>query len=170
MEPGRIETILDQYDLRWSIAKKVSLCHDVLEMYFSIPNIVSDPTLIDDQRARLVVWASDVGVFGPDKSDISLEYRLRDNSALLDTIHYIFDEIFDSLRSLKSLITITRLSELESKPNENSAIVKAVDDQYSGRDQAQKNASLMTDTIRELISGLYIVRSDIPKPATTSIA
>lgn len=168
MELEHIQRILDQYDLGWSIAQKVSLCRDVLEMYFFIPNIVSDPTSIDDQRARLVVWASNADVFGSDKPDTSLEYRLRDDSALLDTIQDILDEIYGSLRSRKSFIADTRLSELESKPNENFVIVKAVDGQYSGRNQAQTNASLIIDTVGELIRDLYIVRSAIPKPAATS--
>jgi hypothetical protein len=136
----------------------------------TMSNIVSDSTLIDDQRARLAMWASDVDVFGLDVPDISLEYRLRDNPTLLNTIHDIFDEIYVSLESRKSLIANTRPCELGSRSNDDIAIVNAATDQCSGRDHTQTNDSLITNIIGECITCLYLLRSEIPNPVATSRA
>lgn len=163
-----MENIFVQDNFSRTIAQNISLCRHLFERYMGMPNIVSDPTLIDDQRARLAVWASDVDVFGPHVPNTSLEYRLRDDPALVNIIYDLLDVIYDHLISRKSLIADIRLGQVESQPDESLAIVKAVDDQYSGGDQAQTNDSLITDTIGGTIKRLYELRSVIRESTATS--
>jgi hypothetical protein len=164
MEP--MENNFVQGDSNQTIALNMSLCLDLLKNYFTIPNIVSDASLIDDQRARLVVWASDVDVYGLDEPYTPVEYRLRDHPKLVRDILKLLDDVYYNLMCRKSLFANIKLDKVELQLK-SLAIVKPVDDQYSVEEQMQENDSLITDTIGGIIQRLYVLRSVITISAAT---
>lgn len=80
-----------------TIAEFAKRCIDAFEKSVAMPAIVKDPTLIEDQRTRFTLWALNMNVFG--SLHCSLDYRLRYNMWLIDTIRQALKSIFDSLDS-----------------------------------------------------------------------
>lgn len=152
-----------------SIYLKVYLCLSLLKMYFDEPNIVSCPSLIDDQRARLQGWALDVGVRGQQVPTVSLEGRLRNRPVVLAIIHELLNAIYRDLKSCKYLTADIRLGEEEILPNKSLVIVKPVKNRDSGREWIQEYNSSIIETVGDFIQRLCIVRSLIPTPAAIFI-
>ena len=60
-----------------------------------MPEIVPDPTVMDDQMARFKLWASNMDVYGP--LNVALDYRLRYSPTIVEIIHQLLGVICDSL-------------------------------------------------------------------------
>lgn len=92
-----LEDVFLQDDLGPTIAEHAAQCHSLFHEYMVMPGIVPDPTIIDDQLARLSLWASNMDVYGP--LNVSLDYRLRFSPIAADIIHQLLDVICDTLLS-----------------------------------------------------------------------
>ena len=86
-----------QDDLRSTIAEHATQCQSLFHKYMVMPDIVPDPTIMDDQLARFALWASNMDVYGP--LNVSLDYRLRFSPTAADIIHQLLDIICDVLLS-----------------------------------------------------------------------
>ena len=92
-----MEDVFLQDDLRPSIAEHAKQCNEHFRKALIIPNIVPDPTMIDDQVARFMLWISNMEVYGP--ANVSLDYRLRYSPTVVDIIHQLLGLILDTLIS-----------------------------------------------------------------------
>ena len=100
LEPAGDESMEDvflQDDLSPTIAEHATQCQSLFHKYMAIPEIVPDPTIMDDQLARFSLWASNMDVYGP--LNVSLDYRLRFSPTAADIIHQLLDIICDTLLS-----------------------------------------------------------------------
>lgn len=86
-----------QDDPRKTIAEHATQCQSLLRKYMAKPEIVPDPTIMDDQLARFSLWASDMDVYGP--PHVSLDYKLRSSPTAADIIHQLLDVVHDTLLS-----------------------------------------------------------------------
>lgn len=178
-----------------SIAEHASQCSQLFEKYMAVPNLVPDPTLMDDQRARFTLWASNMDVFGP--LNVSLDYRLRYSPTVVEIIHQLLNVIANSLTSRKWLLkqncsnkhlslmgVLTIVRPIDDPPHTlgmkkqrisktgYAKFAKRVDDDSSdtdsGGDQAQKNISLITYTIGGTVMRLFSLSNAIRKSAKAS--
>lgn len=92
-----MEDVFLQDDLSPTIAVHATQCQSLFHKYMVKPEIVPDPTIIDDQLARFSLWASNMDVYGP--PNVSLDYRLRFSPIAADIIHQLLDLIYDTLLS-----------------------------------------------------------------------
>lgn len=90
-----------QDDLSQTIAEHATQCQSLFHKYMAMPEIVPDPTIMDDQLARFSLWASNMDVYGP--LNVSLDYRLRFSPTAADIIHQLLDIICDTLLSCELL-------------------------------------------------------------------
>lgn len=104
------EDVFLQDDLSPTIAEHATQCQSLFQKYMAMPDIVPDPTIIDDQLARFSLWVSNMDVYGP--LNVSLDYRLRYSPTAADIIHQLLDIISDTLLSLKPI---------DSRPPPNSS-------------------------------------------------
>lgn len=88
-----------QGDLSQTIAEHATQCNSLFHKYMVLPEIVSDPTIMDDQLARFTLWTSNMDVYGP--LNVSLDYRLRFSPVVVEIIHQLLDVICDTLMSCK---------------------------------------------------------------------
>lgn len=101
MEDDLVEDVFLQEGLCPTIAEHAVQCNSLFRKYMVLPEIVPDPTIIDDQLARFTLWASNMDVYGP--LNVSLDYRLRFSPTVVDIIHQLLDVICDTLASCKYL-------------------------------------------------------------------
>jgi hypothetical protein len=101
MEDDLVEDVFLQEGLCPTIAEHAVQCNSLFRKYMILPEIVPDPTIMDDQLARFTLWASNMDVYGP--LNVSLDYRLRFSPTVVDIIHQLLDVICDTLVSCKSL-------------------------------------------------------------------
>jgi hypothetical protein len=99
MELDSMEDVFLQDDLGPTIAEHALQCSHLFNKYMAVPEIVPDPTFMDDQLARFTLWASNMDVFGP--LNVSLDYRLRYSPTVVEIIHQLLDVIRNSLTSRK---------------------------------------------------------------------
>lgn len=92
-----MEDVFLQDDLGPTIADHATQCHSLFHKSMAVPEIVPDPTILDDQLARFSLWASNMDVYGP--PNVSLDYRLRFSPNAVDIIHQLLDIIYDTLLS-----------------------------------------------------------------------
>ena len=92
-----IEDVFLQDDLSPTIAEHATQCQSLFHKYMVMPQIVPDPTIMDDQLARFSLWASNMDVYG--LPNVSLDYRLRFSPIAADIIHQLLDIIYDTLLS-----------------------------------------------------------------------
>ena len=92
-----MEDVFLQDDLSPTIAEHATQCQSLFHKYMVMPEIVPDPTIMDDQLARFSLWASNMDVYGP--LNVSLDYRLRFSPTAADIIHQLLDIICDTLLS-----------------------------------------------------------------------
>jgi hypothetical protein len=97
---GSVGDVFLQDDLRPTIAEHTTQCQSLFHKYMAMPDIVPDPTIIDDQLARFSLWVSNMDIYGP--LNVSLDYRLRFSPLAADIIHQLLDVICDTLLSCKS--------------------------------------------------------------------
>jgi hypothetical protein len=90
-----------------TIAEHALQCTSLFHEYMSEPEIVPDPAVLDDQRARFALWASDMDVYGPPNA--SLDSRLRFSPTAVDMIHQLLDVICETLKSCTYLPHLFRM-------------------------------------------------------------
>ena len=90
-----MDDVFLQDDLRPTIAEHALQCSHQFQKYMVMPEIVPDPTVLDDQLARFTLWASNMDVYGP--LNVSLDYRLRYSPTVVEIIHQLLGVICDSL-------------------------------------------------------------------------
>ena len=96
-----MEDVFLQDDLSPTIAEHATQCQSLFHKYMVMPEIVPDPTIMDDQLARFSLWASNMDVYGP--LNVSLDYRLRFSPTAADITHQLLDMICDTLLSCEYL-------------------------------------------------------------------
>ncbi|KAI0483655.1 hypothetical protein F4859DRAFT_512303 [Xylaria cf. heliscus] len=140
-----------------------------------MPEIVHDPTLIDDERARFTLWASNMEVFG--HPNVSLDYRLRYNPTIVDIIHQLLDVICSSMKSLQPFDNppqITSRKRRRISEISNAEAMKRVEDGSSDwdddEDQARKNSLIFTYSIRGTVTRLFRLSNAIRRSAKPSRA
>jgi hypothetical protein len=101
LQDESMEDIFLQDELGSSIAEHATTCYSLFHKYMILPNIVPDPTIIDDQLARFTLWTSNMDVHG--ELNVSLDYRLRFSPTIVDIIHQLLDVICDVLESREYL-------------------------------------------------------------------
>lgn len=101
MEDDFMEDVFLQDGLCPTIAEHATQCNSLFHRYMIMPEIVPDPTVMDDQLARFTLWASNMDVYGP--LNLSLDYRLRFSPTVVEIIHQLLDVICDTLTSCKYL-------------------------------------------------------------------
>ncbi|PYI15740.1 hypothetical protein BO99DRAFT_367526 [Aspergillus violaceofuscus CBS 115571] len=94
-----MEDIFLQDDLHPTIAEHATKCNSLFHQYIVLPDIVPDPTIMDDQLARFTLWAANMDVFGP--LNVSLDYRLRFSPTIVEIIHQLLGLICDTMVSCK---------------------------------------------------------------------
>ncbi|KAK7902912.1 hypothetical protein LTR67_002558 [Exophiala xenobiotica] len=156
-----IEDVFLQDHLRPTIAEHATHCQSLFHKYMVMPEIVPDPTIMDDQRAYFSIWASDMDVYGP--RTISLDYRLRFSPTAVDEIHQLLDVVCDTLLSLKPIED--RPPQTSSRKRQrmsvhgNSGVTRRADDDASDSESdvnpAEENFSKITQTIGRTLKRLY---------------
>jgi hypothetical protein len=101
IEDDFMEDVFLQDGLCPTIAEHATQCNSLFYRYMVVPEIVPDPTVMDDQLARFTLWASNMDVYGP--LNVSLDYRLRFSPTVVEIIHQLLDVICDTLTSCKYL-------------------------------------------------------------------
>ncbi|KAF5241965.1 hypothetical protein FANTH_8925 [Fusarium anthophilum] len=157
-----------------TIAEHALKCTEIFQKNMALPNIVPDPTIMDDQLARFTLWASNMDVFGP--PNISLDFRLRYSPNIVDILHQLLDVIYNSLMELKP---IDEPPPTPSRKKQRISISDQVrmgasddnaSDTDSDEDQADKNTSLLTYTISGTVTRLFRLSNAIRKSAKASRA
>lgn len=92
-----MDDVFLQDDLRPTIAEHAAQCRSLFHKYLVMPEILEDPTVMDDQLARFTLWTSNMDIWGP--LNVSLDYRLRFSPTAADIIHQLLDIICDTLMS-----------------------------------------------------------------------
>jgi hypothetical protein len=84
-----------------TIAEHILECDGLLKKYMDAPEIVNecDSSLLEDQWAGLIGWASYMEVFG--HPNVSLDYKLRYSPTLVNILHQLLDTICASLTARK---------------------------------------------------------------------
>lgn len=101
MEEDFMEDVFLQDGPCPTIAEHATQCNSLFHKYMVVPEIVPDPTVMDDQLACFTLWASNMGVYGP--LNDSLDYRLRFSPTVVEIIHQLLDVVCDTLTSCKYL-------------------------------------------------------------------
>ncbi|KAL7815134.1 ankyrin [Trichoderma gracile] len=175
MDEDVVEDVFLQDGLCPTIAKHAAQCNSLFRKYMVLPDIVPDPTIMDDQLARFTLWASNMDVFGP--LNVSLDYRLRFSPTVVDIIHQLLDVICDTLASLKPIndppqtpsrkrqrISVYSDSKLTRKDDDDAS------DSDSDVDEAEENISKITDTIGGTVSRLFRLSNAVRKSAKANRA
>ncbi|KAF4990524.1 hypothetical protein FGRMN_8424 [Fusarium graminum] len=115
-----MEDVFLQDDLGPTIAEHATQCQSLFNKYMGMPEIVPDPTIMDDQLARFSLWTSNMDVYGP--PNISLDYRLRFSPTAADIIHQLLDIICDTLLSSRTADDDESGSESETDPTEENIL------------------------------------------------
>ncbi|KAL7946829.1 ankyrin [Trichoderma barbatum] len=175
MEHDFVEDVFLQEGLCPTIAEHAAQCNSLFRQNMVLPEIVPDPTIMDDQLARFTLWASNMDVYGP--LNVSLDYRLRFSPTVVEIIHQLLDVICDTLTSLKPINdppkTPSRKRQRISNYND-SEITRRDDDDGSDSDsyvdQAEENISKITDTIGGTVSRLFRLSNAVRKSAKANRA
>ncbi|KAI9926349.1 hypothetical protein MW887_004113 [Aspergillus wentii] len=173
MELDSMEDVFLRDNLGPTIAEHVLQCSHFFKRYMAAPEIVLDPTLMDDQLARFTLWASNMDVFGP--PHVSLDYRLRYSPTVVEIIHQLLDVICNALTSLKPIDDPPQTPSRKKRriaETGNAEVTKRVDDSSSDSDsyddEEQKNVSLITYTIGGTVTRLFRLSNAIRKSAKAS--
>ncbi|KAJ5414210.1 hypothetical protein N7509_000837 [Penicillium cosmopolitanum] len=171
-----MEDVFLQDDLTTTIAEHATQCQSLFNKYMVMPEIVPDPSLMDDQLARFSLWASNMDVYGP--PNVSLDYRLRFSPIASDIIHQLLDIIYDTLLSLKQIDG--RPPQISSRKRQriavhgNSGVRRRDDDDTSDSesdvDPAEENISKITETIGGTLTRLFRLSNAVRKSAKANRA
>ncbi|KAF5723716.1 ankyrin repeat domain-containing protein [Fusarium mundagurra] len=151
-----MEDVFLQDDLSPTIAEHATQCQSLFQKYMAMPEIVPDPTIIDDQLARFSLWVSNMDVYGP--PNVSLDYRLRFSPTAADIIHQLLDIISDTLLSCHTNSEITR------RDNDGAS------DSDSDADPEEENIAKITETIGGTLSRLVRLSNAVRKSAKANRA
>ncbi|UKZ79329.1 hypothetical protein TrVFT333_007079 [Trichoderma virens FT-333] len=175
MEDDFVDDVFLQEGLCPTIAEHAAQCNSLFREYMVLPEIVPDPTIMDDQLARFTLWASNMDVYGP--LNVSLDYRLRFSPTVVEIIHQLLDVICDALTSLKPINDPPKSpSRKRQRISEysNSKVARRDDDDASDSDsyvdQAEENISKITDTIGGTVSRLFRLSNAVRKSAKANRA
>ncbi|KAJ5710459.1 ankyrin repeat domain-containing protein 52 [Penicillium malachiteum] len=154
----------------WTIAEHANECSSLFHKYMIMPEIVPDPTILDDQLARFKLWASNMGVYGP--PNISLDYRLRFSPTVVEIIHQLLEIILDTLSSLKPIEDPPRIRISSRKRQRMSEYDEGImrSDSDGDVDQAEENNSKITDTLCGTITRLFRLSNAVRKSAKANRA
>ncbi|KAJ0381907.1 hypothetical protein COL922a_013617 [Colletotrichum nupharicola] len=164
LEHAREESMEDvflQDNLGPTIAEHATQCRSLFHNYLAMPEILEDPTIMDDQLARFTSWASNMDVWGP--HNVSLDYRLRFSPTAEDIVHQLLDIICDTLLSLKRIddgpphITSRKRQRISAQGS--SKVTRRSDydtsDSESDVDPAEGNILKVKETIGGTITQLF---------------
>ncbi|OCT53768.1 receptor-interacting serine/threonine-protein kinase 4 [Cladophialophora carrionii] len=175
-EDESIEDVFLQDDLNPTIAEHATQCQSLFHQHMVMPEIVPDPTIMDDQLARFSLWASNMDVYGP--PNVSLDYRLRFSPTAADIIHQLLDVICDTLLSLKPIDD--RPPQTSSRKRQrvsgygNSGVTRRADDDASDSesdvDPAEENILKITETIGGTVTRLFRLSNAVRKSAKANRA
>ncbi|KAI0098193.1 hypothetical protein GGR51DRAFT_577178 [Nemania sp. FL0031] len=146
-----------------TIAEHATQCHDLFHKYMIAPNIVLDPTIMEDQLGRFRAWASEIDVWGP--PNVSLDFRLRFSPVIVDIIHQLLGIICDILTSLEPIGSKRqRLSEHDAPKTTRRS------DEYGSNveseiGQAEENISKITYIIGGTVTRLFGLSNVVRKSA-----
>ncbi|KAJ6018487.1 hypothetical protein N7522_001951 [Penicillium canescens] len=151
-----MEDVFLQDDLSPTIAEHATQCQSLFHKYMVMPEIVPDPTIMDDQLARFSLWVSNMDVYGP--PNVSLDYRLRFSPTAADIIHQLLNIIYDTLLSLHGNSGVTRRADDDTSDSE------------SDIDQAQENILKITETIGGTLTRLFRLSNAVRQSAKANRA
>ncbi|KAK9423701.1 hypothetical protein SUNI508_13950 [Seiridium unicorne] len=172
-----MDDIFLQDDLGKTIAEHATYCSKLFHKYMVLPDIVPDPTVMDDQLARFILWTSNMDVYGA--LNVSLDYRLRFSPTIVDIIHQLLDIICDTLESLKQIEQPVRVQLSNRKRQRISEhtdleIIRRADedtsDSDSDLDRAAENTSKIVDTIGGTVTRLYRLSNAVRRSAKANRA
>lgn len=171
-----MEDVFLQDDLSPTIAEHAAQCQSLFHKYMIMPEIMPDPTIMDDQLARFSLWASNMDVYGP--LNVSLDYRLRFSPTAADIIHQLLDIICDTLLSLKPIDD--RPPQVSSRKKQrisvhgNSGVTRRANDDASDSesdiDPAEENILKITETIGGTLTRLVRLSNAVRKSAKANRA
>ncbi|KAL5608601.1 hypothetical protein FOVSG1_003282 [Fusarium oxysporum f. sp. vasinfectum] len=150
-----MEDVFLQDDLSPTIAEHATQCQSLFQKYMAMPEIVPDPTIIDDQLARFSLWVSNMDVYGP--LNVSLDYRLRFSPTAADIIHQLLDIISDTLLSCHTNSEITRGND-------------GATDSDSDADPEEENIAKITEIIGGTLTRLVRLSNAVRKSAKANRA
>ncbi|KAH6608121.1 hypothetical protein Trco_004434 [Trichoderma cornu-damae] len=176
MEEDVVEDVFLQEGLCPTIAEHAAQCNSLFRKYMILPEVVPDPTVMDDQLARFTLWASNMDVYGP--LNVSLDYRLRFSPIVVEIIHQLLDVICDTLTSLKPINdppkAPSRKRQRISEHSGSEAARRDDDDDASDSDsyvdEAEENVSKITDIIGGTVSRLFRLSNAVRKSAKANRA
>ncbi|KAK0102636.1 hypothetical protein ONS95_006240 [Cadophora gregata] len=186
------DVFLQDDQLSSTIAEHARQCQSLFHKYMDMPDIVPDPSIIDDQLARFSLWAANMDVFGP--LNVSLDYRLRYSPISADIIHQLLSIICDGLLSHQCLLlppwvgmkikvngTLETVKPIDNRPQCSSrkkqrisvhvdagAMRKAdsdTDDSKSDVDPVERNVLNITETIDGTLTRLFRLHNAVRKSA-----
>ncbi|OIW31746.1 hypothetical protein CONLIGDRAFT_238619 [Coniochaeta ligniaria NRRL 30616] len=171
-----MEDVFLQDDLRPTIAEHATQCRSLFHKYLVMPEILEDPTIMDDQLARFTLWTSNMDVWGP--LNVSLDYRLRFSPTAADIIHQLLDIVCDTLLSLKPIddrpphmtsrkrrcISVQGSSEVTRRSDYDTS------DSESDVDPAEENILKVTETIGGTITRLFRLSNAVRRSAKANRA
>ncbi|RMJ09226.1 hypothetical protein BHE90_015467 [Fusarium euwallaceae] len=171
-----MEDVFLQDDLRPTIAEHATQCRSLFHKYLVMPEILEDPTIMDDQLARFTLWTSNMDVWGP--LNVSLDYRLRFSPIAADIIHQLLDIICDTLLSLKPIDVrpphITSRKRQRISVQGSSEVTRRSDydtgDSESDVDPAEENILKVTETIGGTITRLFRLSNAVRRSAKANRA
>jgi hypothetical protein len=91
------EDVFLQDNRRLSIANHATKCERLIKEYMNNPDMVPEPTIMEEQQARFTLWTSNMDVHG--SINVSLDYRLRHSATATDITHQLLDVICNTLLS-----------------------------------------------------------------------
>ncbi|KAK5329168.1 hypothetical protein LTS03_011969, partial [Exophiala xenobiotica] len=171
-----IEDVFLQDDLSPTIAEHATQCQSLFHQHMAMPELVPDPTIMDDQLARFSLWASNMDVYGP--PNVSLDYRLRFSPIVADIIHQLLDVVCDTLLSLKPIDDRPPQTSSRKRPrmsvHGNSGVTRRADDDGSDSesdvDPAEENILKITETIGGTLTRLFRLSNAVRKSAKANRA
>ncbi|KAL4868101.1 hypothetical protein BDV12DRAFT_186238 [Aspergillus spectabilis] len=163
-----MEDVFLQDDLSSTIAEHATQCQSLFHKYMAMPEIVPDPTIMDDQLARFSLWASNMDVYGP--PNVSLDYRLRFSPIAVDIIHQLLDIIYDTLLSCekRQRISAHGYSGVTKRPNDDTSDSES--DSESDIDPVEENILKITETIGGTLTRLFRLSNAVRKSAKANRA
>ncbi|KAF4161541.1 hypothetical protein CNMCM6936_003382 [Aspergillus lentulus] len=171
-----MEDVFLQDNLTPTIAEHATQCQYLFHKYVVMPEVVPDPTIMDDQLARFLLWASNMDVYGP--PNVSLDYRLRFSPVAADIIHQLLDIIYDTLLSLKPIDD--RPPQISSRKRQRisahgiSRVTGRTDDDTSDSESdiypAEENILKITEIIGGTVTRLFRLSNAVRKSAKANRA
>lgn len=179
IEDDFTEDVVLQEGLCPTIAEHVTQCNSLFQRKMAITDIVSDPTIMDDQFARFRLWANDMDVYGA--LNVSLDYRLRYSPTAVEILHELLDLIWATLDSLQPVNEQRPPSPKRTRKrqrigeNKDSEVARRTDDDDSSDSDselhwAEDNISKITCTIHGTITQLVRLSNAVRKSAKANRA